>query len=408
MKKQLLFFLSIILIIFNLNFPAQADAKIDAKAAIMVDASTGQIIYEQNANQQLPVASISKLLTVAVVHDELQQHIITDYSKVKITPEIAAISNDPNYSSIGLVSGQSYSVIELLNAAMVKSADGATVALAMAAGNSLDEFVLKMDQKANSIGLKKVKIVNPTGLTNSDMKNLSSSAFPGDAENEMSATDVAHLTQYLIHSYPGILQVSAQPKANFFITKDNTKSVSNLNKMLPGGAYTVSGIKINGLKTGTSDKAGACFVSTGEYKDHQIITVVLHANGDNKDNRFVQTQKLYTMLKNDYHLQKITLPKNITNVRVQKGAKRTLLVKPGTLAIWSNQPLTSYTVSQNFNNQLTNNGPTLQAPIQAGQRLGSVRLTSNNLKTISGEPLTYSLYSNETVPKGNLFQRLLK
>lgn len=356
----------------------------------------------------MPVASISKLLTVAVVHDELQQHIITDYSKVKITPEIAAISNDPNYSSIGLVSGQSYSVIELLNAAMVKSADGATVALAMAAGNSLDEFVLKMDQKANSIGLKKVKIVNPTGLTNSDMKNLSSSAFPGDAENEMSATDVAHLTQYLIHSYPGILQVSAQPKANFFITKDNTKSVSNLNKMLPGGAYTVPDVKICGLKTGTSDKAGACFVSTGEYKGHQIITVVLHANGDNKDNRFVQTQKLYTMLKNDYHLQKITLPKNITNVRVQKGSKRTLLVKPGTLAIWSNQSLTSYTVSQNFNNQLTNNGPALQAPIQAGQRLGSVRLTSNNLKTISGEPLTYSLYSNETVPKGNLFQRLFK
>ena len=128
MKKRLLIISTIFLLIFGVSLPVHATPRIDAKAAIMVDSSTGQIIYEKNANQQLPVASISKLLTVAVVHDELQQHVITDYSKVEVTPDIATISNDPSYSSIGLVSGQSYSVIELLNAAMVKSADGATVA----------------------------------------------------------------------------------------------------------------------------------------------------------------------------------------------------------------------------------------------------------------------------------------
>ena len=396
------------MLIFGVSLPVHATPRIDAKAAIMVDSSTGQIIYEKNANQQLPVASISKLLTVAVVHDELQQHVITDYSKVEVTPDIATISNDPSYSSIGLVSGQSYSVIELLNAAMVKSADGATVALATAAGNSLDKFVIKMDQKAHEIGLKKAKIINSTGLTNSEMKGLGSDNVSANAENEMSAKDVALLSRYLIQSYPAILQVTAQKKANFFITKDNTKSVDNLNKMLPGEQYTVSGVKINGLKTGTSDKAGACFVSTGNYKGHQIITVVLHAKGDNKDNRFVQTQNLYKMLKQDYHLQQIKLPSNVTNAKVKHGVTSNLSTSPKKLSIWSNSPLTSYTVSQNFDNKLTNNTQTLQAPIKRGQRIGSLRLTSSKLKTVSGEPLTYPLYSNESVPKGNSLERLFR
>lgn len=121
----------IIICLLCLNVPAHASAKVDSRAAIMVDASTGQIIYEQNANQALPIASITKLLTVAVIHDELQQHVITSTTKVKVTPEIAAISNNPAYSSIGLLAGQSYPVIELLNAALVKSADGATAAPSM-------------------------------------------------------------------------------------------------------------------------------------------------------------------------------------------------------------------------------------------------------------------------------------
>ena len=406
MKKKLLLILTIFLLTFSASLPVHAASKIDAKAAIMVDASTGQIIYEQNANQQLPIASITKLLTIAVVHDELQRHAITDNTKVTVTPDIAAISNDPNYSSIGLVSGQSYSVIELVNAAMVKSADGAVVALATADGNSLDEFVLKMEQKAHDIGLKKANIINPTGLTNSEMKSLSSSNVSANAENEMSAKDVAILSRYLIHSYPAILQVTAQKKANFFISKNNVKSIENLNKMLPGDQYTVPGVEINGLKTGTSDKAGACFVSTGNYRGHQIITVVLHANGNNKDNRFIQTQKLYKMLKQDYHLKKVNLPERITNVKVKYGTRQTITTTPKELTIWSNKPLKSFTISQNFNDKLISNTQTLQAPIKKGQRIGSIKLTSPTLKTISNEPLTYSLYSNETVQKGNLLERL--
>lgn len=405
MKKRIITILMVIcLLCFNL--PAHASSRIDAKAAIMIDASTGQIIYEQNAEQQLPIASITKLLTVAVIHDELQQHDITSTTKVKITPDIAAISDNPSYSSIGLKSGQSYPVVELLNAAMVKSADGATAALATASGNSIDEFVIKMEQKATEIGLKKTKIINPTGLTNNEMGSLKSSSYPGNAENEMSAKDVALLARYLIHSYPAILQVTSQKKANFLISKGDVKSFANLNKMLPGGKYTIPGVTINGLKTGTSDNAGACFVSTGRYQGHQIITVVLHANGDNADNRFVQTQKLYQMLKQNYQLQQIKLPNDVAYPQINHGNAKTLSTKPQSLSVWSNHKITSYTVSQDFTNNLTNNTQTLEAPIKKGQRIGNLRLTSSQLKTVSNEPLIYPLYSNQTVVKAGFFGRL--
>ena len=98
------------------------------------------------------------------------------------------------------------------------------------------------------------------------------------------------------------------------------------------------------------------------------------------------------MLKQDYHLQEISLPKKITNVKIKYGTRQTITTTPKKLTIW--------------NNKLINNTQNLQAPIKKGQRIGSIKLTSPTLKTISNEPLTYSLYSNETVQKGNLLEIL--
>ncbi|MFR0771077.1 MAG: D-alanyl-D-alanine carboxypeptidase family protein [Limosilactobacillus pontis] len=199
--------------------PVHAKPLIDASAAVMVDASTGQVIYEQNAHKKLPIASISKLLTAVVIMDEVHSKQITGDTKVKVDSGIAAISNDPQYSVIGLQEGNAYTVRELLNASLVKSADGAALALAAAAGDSLDEFNMKLQQKAQEIGLKDYTIVNPVGLTNGDLKTLSIKQYSDQAENAMTATDVAILARYLVNHYPQLLQVTAQKQASFMITK---------------------------------------------------------------------------------------------------------------------------------------------------------------------------------------------
>lgn len=403
--KKLFSFLITLIVTLGIAGRVAASPLIDASAAMIVDASTGQVIYEQNPNKKLPVASISKLLTIAVIHDELKQNVITANSKVQVTPDVAAISNDPNYSSIGLQSGQSYTVRELVNAAMVKSADGATLALAMANGSSMEEFNLKLQQKAKEIGLKKCSIVNPVGLTNGDLKNLKLSQYSDKAENAMTASDVAILAQYLLKTYPAILQVTAQKNASFYIAKGKTVKEENLNKMLPGDKYTVRGGKIDGLKTGTSDAAGASFVSTGLYRGHRIITVVLHANGKDKDARFTATQQLYAMLKQT-PLREITLPKSMHQQKVANGNQRLVATKPQKITVWGDKPINRYNIAVKFNQRKQDRQGKLQAPVKKNERIGELEVSSSDIKTVNGEPLTYDLYSSEQVPRGNFWQRI--
>ena len=400
--KQLAVFMMIPLIL-SLATSAGASGRIDASAAMMVDASTGQVLYAQNVNKKLPVASISKLLTVAVIHDELKQNAIMANTKVKVSSDIAAIANDPNYSAIGVQQGASYTVKELLNAAMVKSADGATLALASADGSSMEEFNLRMAQKAKEIGLKNYTIVNPVGLTNGDLKDLKLPQYSDKAENAMTARDVAILSRYLIRTYPQLLQVTAQKQANFFITKNKTVQATNLNKMLPGDQYAVKGVKIDGLKTGTSDAAGASFVSTGMYRGHRIITVVLHANGKNKDARFTATQELYDKLK-QMPTSEITLPQRLHTQRVENGHQRTVSVQPRKISVWGDKVGNNYNLAVKLNRHSKNNK--VLAPVRNNERIGELELSSPEIQTVDHEPLSYTLYSSEQVPVGNFWQRL--
>jgi D-alanyl-D-alanine carboxypeptidase (penicillin-binding protein 5/6) len=145
---------------------------INSRAAMLVDAETGQVIYQQNADQQLPVASVSKLLAACVIEDEIASHQLHWQQKVKINKAVAAVSCDPNYSAIGLQAGQSYTVRDLFDAMLVKSADGAALALSTANGGTIKQFNAKMAKKARQIGLKDVKVVNAVGLRNGDLKQL--------------------------------------------------------------------------------------------------------------------------------------------------------------------------------------------------------------------------------------------
>lgn len=134
--------------------------QLDASAALAIDAKTGQILYSQNINQKLPIASISKLLTVMVIEDEINNHQLSWNTKIKINQKVAAIANDSEYSNVSLTQGQSYTVSDLVKAALIKSADGATVALAGALGDSTAQFNQKLQKKARQIGIKELKTSN--------------------------------------------------------------------------------------------------------------------------------------------------------------------------------------------------------------------------------------------------------
>lgn len=390
--------------------PRQARAAmINSRAAMLVDAETGQVIYQQNADQQLPVASVSKLLTACVIEDEIAAHQLHWQQKVKISKAVAAVSSDPNYSAIGLQVGQSYTVRDLFDAMMVKSADGAALALSMANGDSIKQFNAKLLKKARQIGMKDVKIVNAIGLRNGDLKQLQQPKTSKNAENAMSARNVAVLTRYLIKHYPQILKVTSRPQQNFTIASGQVFLADNSNQMLPGKPYAVPDVVIDGLKTGTSDQAGACFVSTGTYQGRRLITVVLGANQNDPGDRFVQTQRLYQYLSSDVRLQTLTLSRQQAVKQVVRGDKRQIKVKAAPLKVW--QPADIHQtpkVHLHYRTSLVDRRGRLVAPVNKGQRLGTANVSGKSLQTVDHHQLTFPLSSWQEVKRLNFWQRLFK
>lgn len=226
-----------------------ATPEVNARAAIAIDAQNGQILYQKNAQQQLPIASMSKLVTLAIVEQEVNQDKLKLDQKVKVTKAEAKMSENKDFSNIPLKAGQSYTVRQLMQMSVIKSADAATVVLARANGDSNQEFVQKMNKMAAQMGMKKYRFYNPVGLENGDMGQFKLKNASNNAENSMTATDVAKMGRYLQKHDPLVLQYAKRTSVSV-----DGKKYSTLNTMLPGQKDAPRQVKIAGLKTGTSDK----------------------------------------------------------------------------------------------------------------------------------------------------------
>ncbi|QER68159.1 serine hydrolase [Paucilactobacillus nenjiangensis] len=408
MKKWLISILSALLI-FSSGFGtiiAQADdtqPEINASAALAIDATTGQILYEKNAKQVLPIASISKILAVSVILDEIQAGKISWDTKVTISPEIAAVSADTALSNIVLNQGQQYTVKQLVHAALIKSADGATLALSTMNGDTVTSFNKKMQAKAKAIGVDDAKIYNAVGLQNSDLDTLKVPGMADSVENEMSATDVAKISQYVIKHYPAVLKITATKSEMF-----DTTTMDNLNEMLPGNASAMTNYTTDGLKTGTSDAAGQSFVGTGTYKGHRIITVILHANDTS---RYTQTANLVNYVIGKYiptTVDSSTSFAKATTVTVPNG--KTVKLKTqftGKMTLWLSTGTSVQNLSHKFlyKSALKDKNGKLTAPIKKNQTVGQVSLSGDNMTFIDGTGAKISLKAKAADAQANIFVR---
>lgn len=245
----------------------------DAKAAIVLDAETGKILYEQNAKEALPIASMSKLMTQYLVLEAIADGSLTWESSYE--PSEAALNQSRHAVILGMDKLKTYTVDELFTAMTVISANDAAVALAEMVSGSEEAFVQEMNKQAKRFGLDATYFVNATGL---DEKET----------NEATARDVAAIAKELIKKHPEVLEFSR--KTDFTTSEGNRLWTTNL--MLPGMPQAMSGME--GLKTGYTEEAGPCFASTGIYKGKRIITVVIGVGEDSKDTipRFDLTREL--------------------------------------------------------------------------------------------------------------------
>lgn len=238
------FCLAAVLLLMSVN----AAPTTSARAGILIDADTGEILYEHNANTPSLIASTTKIMTAVVVleHLPLQQ-------VVKIPNEAVGIEG----SSMYLKAGETLSVQDLLYGMMLHSGNDAAVALALICAGSVEEFVDLMNLKAQKLGLKNTHFENPNGLD-------------GDTHYS-SAYDLAALTRYALKN-DDFAKIVSTPKITI-----GGRTLTNHNRLL----WSCEGCI--GVKTGYTKAAGRILVSAAERNGRKLIAVTIHDGDDWKD-----------------------------------------------------------------------------------------------------------------------------
>lgn len=300
----------------------------DAKAAIAMDAKTGQVLYQKNAQKLYPVASTIKILTLAVIEKDIQAHKLSWDQKVTISHPVAVMANDWRFSNVPLNEGEGYTIKSLVDSMMLVSADGSAEALALADAGSVAKFNAKMKQVAKEAGVTDAKIYNMIGLENGDLGTLRLKNVSKHAENQISAVDLAKIASWLLNHYPNVVNITKTAQEDFPVSASQTYHMQNINLMIKGAALDRADGEIDGLKTGTTDSAGNCFVSTGTFNNRRLVTVVLNVPGD-FNNQFQQTNNLYNRVLGRFTPQTIKKGQTIkAGNKTVKAAKQMTLWLP--------------------------------------------------------------------------------
>ncbi|OCX49208.1 D-alanyl-D-alanine carboxypeptidase [Limosilactobacillus reuteri] len=352
--------------------------QMDARAAYAIDAESGQVLYQKNATKRYPIASVIKILTLGVILQDIRNHHLKWDQKIRITPAVAKMADDWHFSNVPLVNGEEYTVRQLVDSMMLVSADGSTEALALADAGSTAAFNKKMVAFAKKAGVTDIKIYNMIGLPNGDLGKHKLKDVDKDAENLLSAKDVALISKYLVENYPETLDITKQKFANFDVTKDQQYLMTNVNALLPQNGFAPKDGEIDGLKTGNTDRAGKCIVSTGTFAGRRIILVALHTKGEWNDQSKMQ-QDFYNKLIDGYQpveIKKVNdLSAKLTSVKVKNGknknkaniklTKKTTVWLPKNMKLQATKP--TLRVQGDDQKQLT-------APIKKNQQVGSIEL----------------------------------
>ncbi len=264
--------------------PKSADAAEDnlnllVDSAILIDADSGKILYEQNADTALGIASMTKMMTEYLMFEAIEKGQIKWDQRYSVTDYTYRISQDRRLSNVPLREDDSYTIKELYEAMAIYSANAATIAIAETIAGTETEFVTMMNKKADELGLEGYKFVNSTGLNNADLQGMHPKGTGETDENVMPAKSVAKLAYYLMKDYPQVLETTSIKTMKFREGTSDEIKMDNWNFMLPGLVfeYKNANATVDGLKTGTTDFAGHCFTGTATKDGMRVIAVVTKA-----------------------------------------------------------------------------------------------------------------------------------
>lgn len=273
MKKIISLILAISMLFSVVTYAEETENKAlgtESKAVVLMEASSGTVIYSNNETERLSPASITKIMTVILIFDAIHS------GKIKLddVATTSAYAKSMGGSQVFLEEGEQQTVETLLKCIIIASGNDASVTMAEMISGSEEEFVNQMNQRAQGLGMNDTHFVDCCGLTDSD-------------DHYTSAKDVAIMSRELITKYPEVYKYSTIWMETIIHKTAKGESefvLSNTNKLLKSNQY------VKGLKTGSTSKAKYCVSTVAEKDGVELIAVVMAA--ENYKIRFTEAEKL--------------------------------------------------------------------------------------------------------------------
>ena len=342
MKKILIIPLLTSVFVFGQSFVPDAP-ELNLKSYILIEPNTNTVIAEFNSNSEIEPASMTKIMTAYVAADQIDNELISIDDEVLISEKAWRMEG----SRMFIEAGKRVSVSDLLKGIIIQSGNDASVAIAEYVGGTERGFVDLMNAYAGSLNMNNTIFQNSTGLP---------------AENHFSsAKDLAILTSLLITKFPEIYSYYKEKQFTF-----NEIKQLNRNKLLWRDDSS------DGVKTGHTKAAGYCLVGSAKRGDMRLITVVAGSDSDN--NRFMASQRLLEYGFRFFATQKIlNANQEYKQINIWGGVEKNLSL--GVLEdISITLPRTSFkdlVVNYNYSNNI-------QAPIEIGQKIGTLEILNND------------------------------
>ena len=344
-----------------------APPELAASAWILMDANTGKVLVEHNADQQLPPASLTKMMTSYIVAAELHNGKIKEQDMVPISVTAWKMGG----SKMFVREGTQVPLMDLLRGVVIQSGNDASVALAEYLAGSESAFADVMNQQAQLLGMKNTTFHNATG-------------WPSDG-HLTTARDLSLLARALIQDYPEHYDIYAEKYFEY-----NDIKQPNRNRLLWRDS------SVDGLKTGHTEEAGFCLVASAVRNNMRLISVVMGTSSE--EARARESQKLLSFGFRYYETGKVYSAGDILkeNARVWYGVEDSVnLVVPEDLY------LTIPRGSKDQLEALVVSDEDIEAPLTGGQSLGSLTIS------FEGEPLLETaLVADRSVEEAGIFSRL--
>ncbi len=264
--KSMMAVVVVVCMLFQMAITTYAAAPaLTSQSVILMEETTGQIIYEVNADERKSPASITKIMTMILVFEAIEN------GKISMTDEVvtSAHAKSMGGSQVFLEEGEIQTVETLLKCVAVASGNDASVALAEFVAGTEEEFVVRMNEKAAELGMENTHFVDCCGLTDSP-------------EHYSTARDIATMSRYLIHNYPEVYEFTTiwmEDIVHSTNQGDSVFTLSSTNKLLKQYPYTT------GLKTGFTSTAKYCISATAKKDNISLIAVVMAAETSDLRNK---------------------------------------------------------------------------------------------------------------------------